>query len=267
MIPAKWEDAWLERLVWAGPQNCAVTHLPGRRTARLEVYGLTAAQRKKLVAEFGGRVLVKSSAGWLATQHRSFCLPLPPWLCLASAPDAVPPSARGLPRLLIPAGLAFGTGEHATTAMCLRQLMKQLPADGGSRVLDAGTGSGILALAASLRGGRVTAVDFDADSIAVARANAKLNANIPPVVWRRADLLQFKPDGKYRVITANLFAALLVKVLPKFRQWLAADGAVILSGILREQETAVMAALTKARLTVSGRWRKGKWLCLVAAKQ
>ncbi|MDR1191411.1 MAG: 50S ribosomal protein L11 methyltransferase [Verrucomicrobiales bacterium] len=264
IIPAKWTDEWLERLAWAGPQNCAVTYLPGRKTARLEVYALTAAQRKKLTREFGGRAVSKPQASWLAPQRRAFVLPLPPWLCLAARAAAIPPKYRRLPRLIIPAGLAFGTGEHATTGLCLRQLLKHLPAGGGARVLDAGTGSGLLALAASLRGARVTAVDYDADSIATARANARLNAGVPPVTWRRADLLQFKPAGQYTLLVANLFADLLVKALPRFKQWLAAGGTLIVSGILRGQEAAVAAALRKERLTVSARFRKGKWICLVA---
>jgi ribosomal protein L11 methyltransferase len=263
MISVKWEDAWLERLVWAGPQNCVVTYLPGRKTAKLEVYGLSAAELGKLIKDFGGKAVGKSRESWIAQQRRDFFLPLVPHLCLASEQSVIPQRYKKLPALVIPAGLAFGTGEHATTGMCLRQLMKHLPG-GRGRVLDAGTGSGILALAASLCGHRVTAVDFDADSIAVSRANAKLNAGVPAVKWQRADILQFKPDGKYEVIVANLFSELLVKALTKFGKWLAVGGTLILSGILQEQEATVLAALKKGGFTVNGRFRKGKWVCLVA---
>ena len=263
MIPSKWEDAWLERLLWAGPENCVVTYLPGRKTAKLEVYGLSAAKLKVLSKEFGGRVVNKVRKNWMASQQRSFCLPLPPWFCLASEHAIIPKQHRALPVLMIPAGLAFGTGEHATTGMCLRQLMKHLP-DTKGKVLDAGTGSGILALATSLRGHKVDAVDFDADSIQVAKANAALNARIAPVNWRHADILTFKSKGKYKLIVANLFSELLLKVLPQFKQWLERDGTLILSGILKEQEAAIVAALQKLKLTISGRFRKGKWVCLVA---
>jgi ribosomal protein L11 methyltransferase len=266
MIPKKWEDAWLERLIWAGPQNCVVTDLPGHKTAKLEVYGLSAAQLKKLTKEFGGQIVNKTNASWMASQHRAFSLPLAPWLCLASDHKSIPQKYRKLPALIIPAGLAFGTGEHATTGMCLRQLMKHLPVANG-KVLDAGTGSGILALAASLRGHKVTAIDFDVDSIKVSRINAKLNSHIPSVHWLHADALKFKSPGKYNLITANLFSDLLVKVLPKFKKWLAKDGVLILSGILKEQESAILAALKKDKFVVSGRFRKGKWVCLVVGSQ
>jgi ribosomal protein L11 methyltransferase len=262
MIPAKWEDAWLERLIWAGPENCTVTYLPGRKSAKLEVYGLKPAELKKVIGEFGGRAVNRTRESWMASQRRSFCLPLAPYLCLASSPKDVSRQHRKLPSLIIPAGLAFGTGEHATTGMCLRQLMKHLPVNGG-KVLDAGTGSGILALAAGLRGHRVTAVDFDADSIVVAKANAKLNPKVPKVNWLHADILQFQAKGKYQLIVANLFSELLVKVLPKFKKWLAKDGTLILSGILQSQEKTVLAALKKQKFRVSDRFRKGKWVCLV----
>ncbi len=263
MIPVRWEDDWIERLVWAGRENCVVTRLPGHKTARLEVYGQTASSLRKLQHAFGGKVVRRRPAAWMASQHRHFYLPLPPYLCLASESSAVPVSHRQLPRLIIPAGIAFGTGEHATTAMCLRRLLRHLPERPGN-VLDAGTGSGILALAAGLLGHRVTGVDFDPDSIRVARENAAGNKRVPQVRWVCSDILRFKPDGKFDLIVANLFSDLLEKTLPRFRHWLKGEGRLIVSGVLRDQEATVTNALKKNGFVVQERFRKGKWICLVA---
>lgn len=262
MIPARWEDAWIERLRWVGPQNCVSTRLTGLKTCRLEVYGLGASDLRKLVREFGGSVKHRRYTTWMASQQHAFCLPLSPFLCLASGKADVPYRFRHLPRLQIPAGMAFGTGEHATTGMCLRQLMKHLP-ESRCRVLDAGTGSGILALAAALAGHHVTAVDFDPDSIRVAMENAALNESIPSVRWVRTDICKFKPKSEFDLIVANLFSDLLIRVLPQFRRWLKAGSPLIVSGILHEQEKSVATACKQNSFKIRMRYRKGKWVCLV----
>jgi ribosomal protein L11 methyltransferase len=167
--------------------------------------------------------------------------------------------------LVIPAAGAFGTGEHSTTAMTLR-LLEETTRDfrAGWRLLDAGTGSGILALAAR-RFGAFETLGLDNDSRAVmnARRNAQLN-HIARARFIVADILRFKPQNRYEVITANLFSELLIAVLPVFRRGLKAEGLLIISGILREQADSVLTALVCAGFDLEKKRRRGKWLALQA---
>ncbi len=150
--------------------------------------------------------------------------------------------------LIIPAGAAFGTGEHATTAMSLRLLERVTrgrPA--GWRMLDAGTGSGILALAARRFGaGEVVAVDNDPRAIKTARANARSN-HIRGLEFVVGDVRK-QVRGKFDLIAANLYSELLAAVLPRFRRGLREDGRLILSGVLRRQERGIARGLARERL-------------------
>ncbi len=139
-------------------------------------------------------------------------------------------------QLVIPAAGAFGTGEHATTAMSLRLLEETArPLSRGWRLLDAGTGTGILALAARFLGaGEVLGLDNDPRAVAHARQNARLN-HVSRARFLAADVLVWKPPVRYDIITANLFSELLIAALPRFRRALRAKGRLIISGILREQ--------------------------------
>ncbi|MDQ2867771.1 MAG: 50S ribosomal protein L11 methyltransferase [Verrucomicrobiota bacterium] len=166
--------------------------------------------------------------------------------------------------LIIPAGAAFGTGDHATTAMSLRLLervSRKLPR--GWRMLDLGTGSGIFALAAKKFGaGKVIAIDFDARAIATARKNARAN-KIRGVQFSIADALTFRAHGKFEIASANLYSELLVEVLPRIANRLAPGGHAILSGVLRGQERAVCRAIAKAHLRMLVVRRRGKWIALL----
>ena len=177
------------------------------------------------------------------------------------------PEKRSL-QLVIPAAGAFGTGEHATTAMSLRLLeerTRKFPR--GWRLLDAGTGSGILALAArKLGAGEALGLDDDPRAIATARQNTRLN-RIGRVEFCVADLLRFKPKARYEIVTANLFSDLLIAALPVFRRALRPDGWLILSGILRAQADEVIAALLRAGWTIEKRRRRGKWVALACSRR
>ena len=168
--------------------------------------------------------------------------------------------------IYIPAGMAFGTGEHATTEMCLRQLVKM-----GRRekrdVLDAGTGSGILALAAAALGHRVSGIDCDEVCIREAKKNALLNAHIPKVRWKKVSLEKLSDEAaSYDVITANLFSDILVGEMEHLARLLKPEGRLILSGILKEQAGDVVRAIRDAKLTILRQLRKGKWVCILAEK-
>ena len=115
--------------------------------------------------------------------------------------------------LTIPAAMAFGTGDHATTSTCLRMLCDAAAAQpAGWEMLDLGTGTGILALAGRLLGAaRCDAFDFDPACIRAARENARQNG-IRQVAVTRADVLEWIPARQWYVVTANLYSEVLLKV-------------------------------------------------------
>lgn len=269
-IPLKDAEVWSERLCLASPHPPSITEKAGAKTALAGVCSTERRDLLPLVERFGGTIRKLEARDWMGSQNRRFVLKVGNHLVVASEGVRVP---AGCPVLRIPAGMAFGTGEHATTAMCLRRLAGVL-ADftrhhHGKRaqVVDAGTGSGILALAAAVMGARVEAFDFDPLCLAECRANVKRNPAVPRVKWSRADVLRYRPVGPADVLVANLFAGLLVRALPSMKTWLKPGGILILSGILREQRTGVVRALNGAGFTLTQTLRKGKWVCLVSFRK
>src|SRR5262249_9123471 len=167
--------------------------------------------------------------------------------------------------LVIPAADAFGTGGHATTAMSLR-LLEQVTRkmDAGWRLLDAGSGTGILALAARRLGARASlGLDNDPRAVINARHNARLN-RITRTKVLVADILRFQTTERYEVVTANLFSELLIAALPGFRRALLPEGLLILSGILREHSDSVLSALDRNGFQLEKKRRRGKWIALSA---
>ncbi len=170
--------------------------------------------------------------------------------------------------LIIPAAGAFGTGHHPTTAMSLRlleQLTRNVPP--GWRLLDAGTGTGILALAAVRFGAAtVVALDNDPQAIRHARANARLN-KINGVKFVIASLPRWKSSTEFNFITANLYAEVLRDSLALFRKSLCKGGYLITSGILRIQERALVSALNDLGFRHALTRRRGKWVTLLALRK
>jgi ribosomal protein L11 methyltransferase len=144
-----------------------------------------------------------------------------------------PAQARRIIRL--DPGLAFGTGTHPTTRMCLRWIARHAPLAG--RVLDYGCGSGILAIGAALHGaGEVDAVDIDEAAVRATEDNAQANH-----VTLRAGL----PDmaaGAYEVVLANILASPLKVLAPLLRAHVAPGGSLVLAGILERQAEELKAA-------------------------
>jgi len=163
--------------------------------------------------------------------------------------------------LVIPTSLAFGTGEHATTAMSLR-FLEQLTRcwNPGWSLVDLGTGSGILALAAKCFGaGQVIGIDNDPAAISVAKSNARLN-KIRGASFQLSDVHKWNSAQKTDVITANLYSDLLIEILPK----LNASACLILSGILHSQQDELVRALQRNHLDIINMKRRGKWMAFLA---
>lgn len=155
---------------------------------------------------------------------------------LAPASDGSVPS--GLVGVRLHMGLAFGTGEHPTTALCLEWLDAHL--EPGARVLDYGCGSGVLALAALALGAEhAWAVDNDHQALIATRANALLNGREARIFVAAPDAL---PPLRVDVVLANILAGPLVALAPTFAQHLVPGGRVALSGILARQAASVAAA-------------------------
>src|ERR1700730_14318822 len=173
----KWGDSWQERLAFLGAERLVITQIASSRRIRLEIFDITANESILLLKNFGGEVrdLNHSTADWV----RSVVLKRPISIrgrlrIVNDEPKSGAPCDLGT--IYIPANLAFGTGEHATTAGCLRLLTDIAPKKRDWEFLDAGTGTGILAIAALRLGAkRALGFDFDANAIRIAKINAHLN--------------------------------------------------------------------------------------------
>jgi ribosomal protein L11 methyltransferase len=168
--------------------------------------------------------------------------------------------------LALDPGMAFGTGLHPTTRLCLAML--EAVADrgdalAGARVLDVGCGSGILAIGA-IRLGAARAVGVDTDPIAIeaTAANAKRNSIARRIHARIGSLPSGEPA--FDVVAANLIAGVLVPLAGPLRDELRPGGILVASGIFVDRETEVRAAFVAAGLVVDGRLDEGDWVALEA---
>ena len=272
IVEAEQIDAWAEQLlIVVDPQRLAIVALPNRRTQRLEVYCDTARQARHLVTRFGGQVREIKPASWQPAPATAPGRPLSvggKLLVTSRETELVPLRAAhpGRSVLCLPAAMAFGTGEHATTAMCLRLVLavtRHRPA-GSWNLLDLGTGSGILALAGKQFGARsVLGLDNDPHAVRTARENARLNDLATRTVrFTQADLPAWTPPAgqTWAVVTANLFSELLIRLMrPVIAPAVAPGGDLILSGVLATQADEVVAAVRAAGLTLVTVKSRGRW--------
>jgi ribosomal protein L11 methyltransferase len=165
-------------------------------------------------------------------------------------------------------GMAFGTGLHPTTRLCLAALEHLADAGhvGGARVLDVGSGSGILSVVAALLGAAsVVAVDTDPVAVDSTRANVDLNGLDTQITTRRGSAPA--PDGPFDLVLANLIASLLVDLAESLRQSVVAGGRLVASGIFIDREAEVMSALQAVGLEVVNRWSEAEWIALEAVAE
>ena len=172
--------------------------------------------------------------------------------------------------LEIDPGMAFGTGTHATSRLCLETLERiffheppycesdaPLPAD----LLDVGTGSGILAIAAAKLGaGRVIAIDIDPTAVMIAQQNMALNLVESIVSVSTATLGEVV--GRFNVVVANILAEELVRMSGKLVSKMRQGGFLVLSGILTEKDETVLAGFAPFPLTLVETTRDAEWSCL-----
>lgn len=157
-------------------------------------------------------------------------------------------------------GMAFGTGTHETTSMCMQFLEKHLQE--GMRVMDVGTGSGILAIAAARLGAReVLAIDIDPAAVKVARENIALNHVQDRVRAVEGDLCKSKAMP-CDLAVANIVADAIRMLAAPLTRHLKKGGLLICSGIIREREQDVLEAALAAGYAVADRLEKGEWVAL-----
>ncbi|GBG56378.1 ribosomal protein L11 methyltransferase [Sporomusaceae bacterium FL31] len=161
-------------------------------------------------------------------------------------------------------GMAFGTGTHHTTAMCIRSLEEVIRP--GSVVFDIGTGSGVLAIAAAKLGAQsVQAVDLDQVAVRVAKENVVIN-EVEQVVNVAAGDLLTGIHGQADVIIANIIADVIIKLVPDIPERLKDNGVLIASGIIVERLSDVTAAILNNNLTIDKVIEEGGWVAILVRK-
>ena len=170
--------------------------------------------------------------------------------------------------VLLDPGLSFGTGQHPTTAFCLRQLVARRSVGGGKQsFLDIGTGSGILAIAAAKLGyAPIQAFDLDPDAVRIAQANARQNDVARQIGFAHGDAAKMsrRSGPKYSVVCANLISNVLLAERARIVGRLAPDGLLVLAGILKQefamlQQAYEAAGLILATARTENEWRSGSF--------
>lgn len=262
-----WLDAHEETLQARFGERLAVISRPDRKRPVIQIPSPSRSEARKLIKEFGGAA-EKLPRDWLkrfAGAAKDKPLRVGKRLIVVSRSGGFPAAGKNqalkkAPLLVIPAGAAFGTGDHPTTAMSLRFLEELTRRIKPKSVVDLGTGSGILALAARCFGAhRVLAIDLDPTAISTAKENARLN-KIRQVDFQVNDLRRWKPRHNTDIVTANLYCELLIEILPKLKpaRWF------IFSGILGKQEEQFRHALDHHEIDLVEVRRRGKWIALLA---
>jgi ribosomal protein L11 methyltransferase len=262
----------------------------GKTMCALAVYFQSARDKKKVraaIAAAAGRKAVRAlrfsrldPADWVGKSLRGLAPVTAGRFVLHGAHDRgrVPINRVGIE---IEAALAFGSGHHGTTRGCLlaldrlckslrkpgvcarRKIKRTLP-----RILDIGTGSGVLAIAAALTfHRRVIATDIDPDAVAVARANVRSNRAAPLVRVAKANGISapgLSSASQFDVIFANILLKPLLRLATPLRRRIAPGGRIVLSGLLRSQANAALAAYHP--LALERRIELDGWMTLVLVR-
>lgn len=255
---------WLPFLEKIFGDRIAISQEPYRKTFAVEIYLKNRSEGKILQKNFGGSVLSFHSKRWEKWQRAAhYPFKIGSQLLIVATESQRARCKRQYPHrkiLWIPAEAAFGTGSHATTFLCLRELVKHYPF---SSIIDIGTGSGILAIAAAQLGcKRVLALDNDPVAIRVAKQNALRNQ--VNVSWKIKKMEHFQPQQKVDGVVANLFSEMLIMQARKIANWIRKDGFLILSGIRSYQIKEVKNAFSF--LKEKEIFQKEGWCCMIFQK-
>jgi ribosomal protein L11 methyltransferase len=262
----KWVDSWQERLAFLGPERLVITQIPNTSRIRLEILDITSGESEVLQKRLGGEIRDLNHS--TADRVRSFILKKPISIRGRLRVVNVEPASGAFDAntIYIPANLAFGTGEHTTTAGCLRLLVDIAPSSDDWNFLDAGTGTGILAIAAcKLGASHVLALDVDATAVRIARDNASLN-HIRGLRVVRADVLKHRTQESFDIVAANLYSDLFCSAAPNLWPAMKPTGRIIISGVMRDQVESVVEVIGQMRGEIEFTRVRGKWVTLLARK-
>ncbi|MFN2565031.1 MAG: 50S ribosomal protein L11 methyltransferase [Gemmatimonadaceae bacterium] len=236
------------------------TYLPAGTDPGPLVRAVTAASPAARV-ETSEVVVADWDAGWrhgLTARRAGPLTVAPPWLAYELDPAS---------SVIVDPGMAFGTGDHATTRGVLRLMAAVIRP--GDRVADVGAGSGVLSIAAAKLGAsRVAAIELDPDAIDNAEANVQANSvgdRVTVLLGDAAILLSLV--APIRVVLANIVAPTLLELLPVMDDALTSDGRSIVSGVLEEQREEFVRALRDAGWIVEAEDREESWWSAVIARR
>jgi ribosomal protein L11 methyltransferase len=258
-----WVKAREDLLQALADGKLVIVRAAGRKRLQLEIVCSSRSKSRALLRDFGGSIQ-QLPRNWLerfTCARKSQPIKIGNRLIVAASQNELRRSDTKPALLVIPASVAFGTGEHATTAMSLH-LLEQLTRrwKNGWSLLDIGTGSGILALAAKRFGAsRVVGIDNDPIAVSTAKSNARLN-NIRGATFQLVDVRKWRLHHDRDVITANLYSDLLIEILPRLKRspWL------ILSGVLLRQTNEFVRALRQNNIAIVSTKHRGNWLAVLA---
>jgi ribosomal protein L11 methyltransferase len=257
---------WEQR--FQGNPNLVIEWLGDGESVRLSVFCARRLEAESLRDQFGGTVREVKRTEWNRTPTPPRPVVVRDSLIVTSRTrrDELTALRRDHPQRIIvsiPPELAFGTGDHATTATCLRMLVDAARQRRGTAwsMADLGCGTGVLAITARLLGADdVFACDFDPLAIDVALRNAHRN-HAADMIIRRQDVLRWKPRRcGYDIVVANLFSTVLIEAWPVIARSVAPGGTLIVSGILATQAWDVFTAAARNGLGFTKVVRKGRWI-------
>lgn len=260
----KWLDAWEERFY--GNPNTVISELSTGKSLRVEIYCDSEQEALGIQEQFGGSVRELKQENWVAIS----AAPRPPLKIRDSLiitgereGETIEELKEKYPTrhlIKMPAEMAFGTGDHATTATCLRLLVdvakeQEKPWE----MLDLGCGTAILAIAARMLGATTCqAHDFDPQAVCVSKENILLN-EVNNITTLEQDVLKWQPPRQWDVVIANMFSSILQAAFPTIVQSMKPTGHLIVSGILQDQWQETKESGEKQGLQFTQVIKKGKW--------
>ena len=272
---SKWYDAWEER--FRGNPNTIISILKGGKSIRVEVYIESEEDAKIVQNHFGGSIREVKNQNWEQVAEQPARPPIKIRdqlvVVISDKEEEIEASHQTYPDreiIQIPAEMAFGIGDHATTSTCLRLLTDEAKrlnkVQPNWSMADLGTGSGLLAIAAAKLGSSdLWGCDYDAHAIKVAIKNAQRNGT-ENIQFDEVDVLDWTPPRQWDLVCANLFSTILQQAFTTIEKCISSEGKLIISGILNNQWEETYTKAQQAGLKLKTKVQKGKWTTALLSK-